>query len=100
MHYLLIYNVANTYLERRGEYRAEHLDLARQAYEKGELILGGALADPVDKAILLFSSDSPHVARDFAANDPYVKSGLVTSWEVREWTTVVGRDPAVDLTGR
>jgi uncharacterized protein YciI len=24
--------------------------------------------------------------------DPYVTNGLVTRWEVREWTTVVGHD--------
>ena len=26
----------------------------------------------------------------FAAEDPYVKGGLVTQWQVRAWNTVVG----------
>ena len=90
MHYLLFYEVADDYLERRGTYRAEHLALAREAAERGELVLGGALTDPVDTAIMLFRGNSPAVAERFVAVDPYVKNGLVKSWRVREWTTVVG----------
>ena len=63
---------------------------ARRAVERGELLLGGALANPVDGAVLLFTGSSPAVAASFASADPYVTSGLVTSWRVREWTTVVG----------
>jgi uncharacterized protein YciI len=40
--------------------------------------------------VLLFKGDSPAVAEEFARIDPYVTSGVVTSWRVREWTTVVG----------
>jgi uncharacterized protein YciI len=29
-------------------------------------------------------------AEAFAAADPYVRNGLVTSWRVRPWTVVVG----------
>jgi uncharacterized protein len=97
MHYLLFYDVAPDYLERRTQYRAEHLHRAREAHAAGDLILAGALSDPVDGAVLLFRSDSPEVAERFAQADPYVINGLVTSWRVREWTTVVGHDPAVSL---
>ena len=55
MHYLLIYDVSDDYLERRAAFRAEHLALAWAAHERGELLLGGALADPVDGAVLLFT---------------------------------------------
>jgi uncharacterized protein len=97
MHYLLFYEVGPDYLERRGEFRAEHLELARRAHRRGELILAGALADPVDGAVLLFRGSSPAAAAGFAADDPYVRNGLVRSWRIREWTTVVGDDPAVAL---
>ena len=90
MHYLLFYDLASDYLERRGEVRAEHLALAWNASARGELILGGAFADPVDCAVLLFQGSSPDVAERFVASDPYVKHGLVTKWRVRPWTTVVG----------
>jgi hypothetical protein len=74
--------------------RATHLALARRAVERGELVLGGALANPVDGAVLLFRGSSPDVVNAFAAADPYVTNGLVTRWRVREWTTVIGPDAA------
>src|SRR6185503_6741153 len=97
MHYLLIYDVVEDYVERRAPLRAEHLALARAAEARGDLILGGALANPPDGAVLLFRGDSPAAAEAFAQADPYVKNGLVTRWRVREWTTVVGPDAAVKL---
>lgn len=90
MHYLLFYEVGPDYVQKRAGFRAEHLQMAWASHDRGELVLGGALADPVDGAILLFRSDSPAAAEKFAREDPYVKNGLVRSWRVRPWTTVVG----------
>lgn len=89
-HFLLTYELADDYLERRGEYRAEHLALAWAAVERGELILGGALADPADQAVLLFAGETGAVAEAFVEADPYVTHGLVRAWRLRPWTTVVG----------
>ena len=97
MHYLLIYDVGDDYVTRRAPLRAAHLAHARAAIDRGELVLGGALANPADGAVLLFRGDSPEAAAAFAAADPYVTHGLVTRWRVREWTTVVGRDAEVPL---
>jgi uncharacterized protein YciI len=90
MHYLLFYEVGSEYATRRAEFRQVHLRMAWDAAERGELVLGGALADPMDTAILLFTGDSPEVAVRFAMADPYVKHGLVKRWYVRPWTTVAG----------
>lgn len=90
MHYLLLYDVVPDYAERRLPFRTEHLSRARAACSRGELILGGALADPIDGAVLLFSGETPESAEAFAKSDPYVLNGLVTSWRVRPWVTVVG----------
>ncbi len=97
MHYLLMYELAKDYLARRGGFRAEHLRLAWEAHDRGDLILGGALTDPVDEAILLFVGETPAAAQDFAAADPYVTNGLVKSWRVRPWTTVVGDTAATPV---
>jgi len=90
MHYLLFYDFVPSYLDRRGAFRTEHLRLAWESQRRGELILGGALADPADGGVLLFKGDSPKLAEKFAAADPYVKNGLVRHWRVRQWSTVVG----------
>jgi uncharacterized protein len=97
MHYLMIYDLSPDYLERRAQFRAEHLKLAWESANRGEMILGGALADPPDSAVILFESDSPAVAERFAAADPYVKNGLVTRWRVRPWTTVVGKEASTPV---
>ena len=90
MHYLLFYDFVPDYLERRTPYRSQHLKVAWEAQERGELLLAGALAEPSDGAVLLFVGESPQVAERFAATDPYVVNGLVTRWRVRGWSTVVG----------
>jgi uncharacterized protein YciI len=89
-YYVLLYDVVEDYLARRAEHRDEHLRLAREAHERGDLVLAGALADPADRALLVFRAADPSVAEEFARNDPYVRRGLVTRWEVRPWTVVIG----------
>jgi hypothetical protein len=93
-HYLLIYDLSDDYLARRAEFRGLHLELAWAAHERGELVLGGALTEPADRAILMFKGETSEVARDFAKADPYVTSGLIKSWTVRPWLTVVGAQAA------
>jgi uncharacterized protein YciI len=97
VHYLLMYDLVDDYMERRAPLRAAHLDLARAAVDRGELVLGGALADPADTAVLLFRGASPAAAEAFARVDPYVLNGLVRRWQVRPWTTVVGREAESSL---
>jgi uncharacterized protein YciI len=97
MHYLLFYELSDDYLARRGEFRGAHLNMAWKASERGELVLGGALANPLDGAVVLFKGDSPEVAEKFARADPYVANGIVKRWYVREWTTVAGNDAATPV---
>jgi len=89
MHLLLEYSLADDYLERRAALREEHLALARAAHERGELLLAGALPDPYDRALLVWTAPREVVER-FAELDPYVRSGLVTAWTVRDWNVVIG----------
>jgi uncharacterized protein YciI len=90
MHFLLFYEAGPDYLDRRPQFRGQHLRHAWAAHERGELIVAGALAEPVDGAVLMFAGEDKSVAEQFAQSDPYVTNGLVARWHVREWTTVVG----------
>jgi uncharacterized protein YciI len=100
MHYLLMYTLASDYLARRAALRDEHLALAWAAADRGELLLGGAVDQPLDLALLLFQGDSPAVAERFAQADPYVREGLVQRWAVRPWATVVGAGAAAPVRPR
>jgi uncharacterized protein YciI len=97
-HFLLTYALAPDYMARRPEFRAEHLALAKAAAERGDLLLGGAVAglegEGVEEAQLLFAGEDAEPARAFARADPYVLNGLVSRWRVREWVTVVGEGAA------
>jgi uncharacterized protein len=96
-HFLLFYEVSDDYIARRAAFREEHLRLAWQACERGELVLGGAYANPPDGALLVFRGDSAEAAENFAKADPYVANGLVKRWRVREWTTVIGEGAAAPV---
>lgn len=90
-HFLLIYNYAPDYMDKRAAVRPAHLELARASVARGELQLGGAVPhDDPPFGLLLFKGESAAVAEDFARADPYTTQGVVTSWRVREWITVVG----------
>lgn len=90
--FALFYDVVEDFLSRRTAFRQEHLRLAHEAHRRGELVLGGALTEPADRALLVFRAADRSVAEQFARNDPYVTNGLVTRWEVRPWAVVVGDD--------
>ena len=89
MHLVLEYALADDYLERRAALRDDHLALARAAHERGELLMAGALADPYDRALLVWTAPREVVER-FVESDPYVVQGLVTGWTIRPWNVVVG----------
>lgn len=93
-YYALFYYVVDDFVARRAEFREEHLRLVREAHRRGELLLAGALTDPTDRALLVFRAADCSVAEDFARNDPYVKRGLVTRWEVQPWAVVIGNEPS------
>lgn len=90
MYYILFYKTIDNYIEKRAKYRAEHLQLAQEAYKNSSLVMAGALDEPADQAVLIFKGDSKKVAEDFAENDPYVKNGLIAEWSVRPWKVVIG----------
>lgn len=90
-YYALFYDeLVDDFANRRAPFREEHLRLARESFDRGEIRLAGALAEPADGALLIFRAESPSAAEEFANNDPYVKNGLVKKWHVRKWSVVVG----------
>ncbi|MGK3648707.1 YciI-like protein [Pseudarthrobacter enclensis] len=98
MHAVLEYTNADDYLEAREQYRAVHLKAAWEAVKRGELLLGGTVGGGPYTGLLIFTRENAlDVAQAFAAADPYVTGGVVTSWTARPWTTVVGNDAATPV---
>jgi uncharacterized protein len=91
-YYAVFYEVVDDFVARRGAFRKQHLRGVSESYARGELILGGALAEPADRALLVFHVKDKSVAESFVLNDPYVVNGLVKNWEIRAWNVVTGNE--------
>ncbi|AKU14746.1 YciI-like protein [Luteipulveratus mongoliensis] len=97
MHFTLTYTYASDYLEKREAVRPIHLRYAWAAADRGELVLGGAVGDPPAEGLLVFDVPDAAAVEAFAEADPYVLKGVVQSWRVEPWTTVVGPTAATPV---
>ncbi len=94
LYQVLTYTTIANYEEKRKPYRSLHFDHVRKYAKSGDLVMGGALGSPAGQALLVFLSDSPRVAENFAKSDPYVLNGMVKEWNVKPWNELVSElDP-------
>jgi uncharacterized protein len=93
-YFAVFYDVVDDFVKRRAVFREEHLRLVTESYTSGELLLGGALADPVDRALLIFQVHDKSIVETFVQKDPYVVNGLVKKSEIRPWNIVTGEEAA------
>ena len=85
---LLIYEYVADMGERRGPYRADHLEHIKSAQAAGRIGLAGATGDPPDGGALQFTGVTPEDVEEWVATDPYNKAGLVLSHKILPWTLV------------
>ena len=83
---ILRYDYVPDIVERRAEHRAAHLEMIAAFHGDSRLVMAGAVGDPPSSGLLVFRTADD--AKAFAAGDPYVKAGLVTSWTVEPWNVV------------
>lgn len=73
---------------------ATDLDLARRLFpehaaswkefqDRGDLLMIGPFSDPRQGALGIFRTRES--AEEFAKRDPFIREGVVASWEIREW---------------
>lgn len=86
---LLFYDYVPDILQRRDPYREDHLEHARAAKRRGDLVNVGAVGSPPSGAVLVFNDGDPADVESYAAADAYVRAGLVTRRRVEPWTVVV-----------
>lgn len=93
-YFLVHFDVRPDYFEARGQYREEHLALAREFAERGVLRLAGAHEDVADGTHFVFRTDDPSEIEAFIAADPYVRAGIATDWQILPWSVAAGADLA------
>jgi uncharacterized protein len=74
---------------RRDPHRADHLGFLRARGEQGDLLLAGALTEPLDAAWIVVRAESEAAAYAMMPEDPYVRAGLVRSITIRPIAVVV-----------
>jgi len=84
--HLLVYEYVEDMTERRAPHREAHIELIRRYQADGRLVIAGGLGVPVRGGLLAFRDAAD--AEAFAAEDPYVAAGLVTSSRVEPWAVV------------
>eukprot|EP01114_Cavostelium_apophysatum_P010061 TRINITY_DN2346_c0_g1_i1.p1 TRINITY_DN2346_c0_g1~~TRINITY_DN2346_c0_g1_i1.p1 ORF type:complete len:119 (-),score=11.59 TRINITY_DN2346_c0_g1_i1:127-483(-) len=89
-HHLLVYKYVADIAEKRPPFRAAHLAHTQKYADKGKLLLGGALVEPLDSAVLVFEGCEEKEVAEFVANDPYVQNDLVKEHTIRPWMIVTG----------
>jgi uncharacterized protein YciI len=85
-------SIEEAYAQAPGEI-ARHLGRTQAFQAEGRLLMAGAFpgADqPLETMAILTSRQA---AEDYAAGDPFVLNGMVTSWQIREWNDVVAQPP-------
>jgi uncharacterized protein YciI len=92
-YFILFYDVVDDFPVKRTPFRAQHLQKVQEAHGRGELLMAGALAEPADRAVLIFRAQDRESVEEFARGDPYVANGLVTRWTVRPWMQVIATQP-------
>lgn len=90
-YYVLRYDaVVDDYVNRRAPFRAEHLRMLREAHQRGEVVMAGAVGEEPDGAIIIFRTETPEPAEAFVKHDPYVTNGLILTWRIQPRNVVVG----------
>jgi uncharacterized protein YciI len=94
MQYLLKYTYVPDVLERRGPFREDHLNLAKQLIAEGSCLSGGPTSEPgadvPTGALFIFTTED--AAKHFVEGDPYVSNEIVTKHSIEEWNVVVQKE--------
>ena len=84
MKYVMFYEAAPDFRSKVPLHIQAHRGLWRTFAADGRLLMIGPFADePAGGAMGVFTSRA--AAEDFARQDPFVTSGLVSTWTIREW---------------
>jgi uncharacterized protein YciI len=88
VHHLLLYEYVDDMADRRGPYRAAHLERIRAEQQAGRVTLAGALGDPPHAGAIVFKDVAREHIEAFVADDPYMSAGLITGYRVERWNIV------------
>jgi uncharacterized protein YciI len=67
-----------------------HRERVDEFHARGDLLMVGTFGDPIaEGAMAVFRTRE--AAEEFVADDPFVTSGVVSRWYLREWNEVLSQ---------
>jgi len=90
MTHILKYQFHADYLNLRTPHRIDHFDYIKAYIDNNRLILGGATEADPPEGIIIFHKMEKEEIQDFAEHDPYVKNGVVVSYQIVKWNVIAG----------
>lgn len=87
MRVVMHYEVAPEGLPRAREHFAAHRARPDEFHQRGDLLMAGPFANPVEGAPGIFANRA--AAEEFIQGDPFVQNGVVSRWTLREWNEVL-----------
>jgi uncharacterized protein len=85
--YVLFYTSADDVVNRAPAHFPAHRARLDEFHARGTLLAVGTFGDPQEQGSMgIFTTRE--AAEEFARDDPFVRGGVVRSWEVREWNEV------------
>jgi uncharacterized protein YciI len=86
MKYVLFYEPNGDGSEKIQQHFAAHREKWSEFQAAGTLLMVGPFADG-SGAMAVFTTRE--AAEEFAKTDPFVRSGVVTDWSIREWNEAI-----------
>jgi len=83
-YYILTYKYIQDTFYKRIPFRDQHQKLIQDIQQNNTKVIAGNYF-PLDGAVILFESENEKVAEEFVKSDPYVKNGLVSEYDVKEY---------------
>ena len=88
MKYVLLYESADDVASKAPPHFPAHQERLNEFHARGDLEMVGTFEDPqAHGSMSIFRTRE--AAEEFAAGDPFVKNGVVKSYEIRGWNEVL-----------
>ncbi len=87
--FVLLYESADDVATHAPPVFPAHKARLDEFHARGELLMVGTFGDPqAEGSMSIFRSREG--AEEFVAGDPFVRSGVVKSWQIRQWNEIFG----------
>lgn len=88
MRAVLLYQSADDVARKAPPHFPAHLARIHEFHDRGEILLVGTFGDPqAEGSMAVFTTRA--AAQAFVDGDPFVREGVVSGWQIRDWNEIL-----------